>query len=89
MNYHILNYHLKKLKRAFLIWMTLISLLIKLWIDNIRFKIFQTKAIQISKVQVKRARWFTDQLVKLGSAFIKSKIRVFQIRKALLNFFKR
>ena len=71
MSYHILNNHLKKLKRAFLIWMTLISLLIKLWVDNIRFKIFQTNPIQIRRVQIKRAKWFTDQLIKLGSAFIK------------------
>ena len=71
MSYHILHYHLKKLKRASLIWITLISLLIKLWIDNIRFTIFQTKSNEKSRVQIKRARWFTNQLIKLGSAFIK------------------
>ena len=71
MSYHILHYRLKKLKRAFLIWITLISLLINLWIDNIRFKIFQTKSNEKSRVQIKRARWFTNQLIKLGSAFIK------------------
>ena len=71
MSYHILHYRLKKLKRAFLIWMTLISLLINLWIDNIRFTIFQTKNNEKSNVQIKRARWFTNQLIKLGSAFIK------------------
>ncbi|MDA9746578.1 AarF/ABC1/UbiB kinase family protein [Prochlorococcus sp. AH-736-K20] len=71
MSYHILNYRLKKLKRAILIWITLISLLIKLWIDNIRFTIFQTKSDEKSRVQIKRARWFTNQLIKLGSAFIK------------------
>ena len=43
MSYNILHYRLKKLKRAFLIWITLISLLINLWIDNIKFTIFQTK----------------------------------------------
>ncbi len=71
MNYHIVHYHLKKLKRAFLIWITLISLLINLWIDNIRFTIFQNKKNEKSRVQIKRARWFTNQLIKLGSAFIK------------------
>ncbi len=71
MSYHIFHYRLKKLKRAYLIWITLISLLIKLWIDNIRFTIFQTKRNKKSRVQIKRARWFTNQLINLGSAFIK------------------
>ena len=71
MSYHIFHYRLKKLKRAFLIWITLISLLTILWIDNIRFTIFQTKSNEKSRVQIKRARWFTNQLIKLGSAFIK------------------
>ncbi len=71
MSNHILHYRLKKLKRAFLIWITLISLLIKLWIDNIRFTIFQPKSNEKSRTQIKRARWFTNQLIKLGSAFIK------------------
>ncbi len=71
MSYHILHDYLKKLKRAYLIWITLISLLINLWIDNIRFTIFQTKSSEKSRVQIKRARWFTNQLINLGSAFIK------------------
>ena len=71
MSYQILHYRLKKLKRAFVIWIILISLLINLWIDNIRFTIFQTKNNEKSRVQIKRARWFTNQLIKLGSAFIK------------------
>ncbi len=71
MSYHVLHYLLKKLKRSFLIWITLISLLLNLWIDNIRFTIFQTKNNEKSRVQIKRARWFTNQLIKLGSAFIK------------------
>ena len=71
MSYHIFHYRLKKLKRAFLIWITLISLLTILWIDNIRFTIFQTKSNEKSRVQIKRARWFTNQLIELGSAFIK------------------
>ncbi len=71
MSYYIFHYRLKKFKRAFLIWITLISLLINLWIDNIRFTIFQTKNNKKSRVQIKRARWFTNELIKLGSAFIK------------------
>ncbi len=71
MSYHVLHYRLKKLKRSFLIWITLISLFLNLWIDNIRFTIFQTKNNEKSRVQIKRARWFTNQLIKLGSAFIK------------------
>ena len=71
MSFHILHYRLKKLKRASLIWITLISLLINLWIDNIRFSIFQNNKNEKIKVQTKRASWFTNQLIKLGSAFIK------------------
>ncbi|MBO6974988.1 MAG: AarF/ABC1/UbiB kinase family protein [Prochlorococcus marinus CUG1435] len=71
MSYNIFHYRLKKLKRALLIWITLISLLIILWIDNIRFTILRTKSNEKSRVQIKRARWFTNQLIKLGSAFIK------------------
>ncbi len=71
MSYHIFQYRLKQLKRAYLIWITLILLLINLWIDNIRFTIFQTNSNEKSRVQIKRARWFTNQLIKLGSAFIK------------------
>ncbi len=71
MSYHIFYFRLKKLKRAFIIWITLISLLINLWIDNLRFTIFNTNSNEKSRVQIKRARWFTNQLIKLGSAFIK------------------
>jgi len=71
MSFHILHYRLKKLKRAFLIWISLISLLINLWIDNIRFTILQTKNHEKSRIQIKRAKWFTNTLIKLGSAFIK------------------
>ena len=66
-----LHYRLNKLNRGFLIWITLIWLLINLWIDNIRFTILQTKSEEKSRVQIKRARWLTNQLIKLGSAFIK------------------
>ena len=55
MSNQMLHYRLKKLKRAFLIWITLISLLINLWIDNVRFTIFQTKSNQKSRVQIKNA----------------------------------
>ena len=71
MSYQILHHRLKKLKRAILIWITLILLLINLWIDNIRFTIFQANKNEKSRVQIKRARCFTNQLIKLGSAFIK------------------
>ena len=71
MSYHNIDFRLKRLKRGFLIWITLISLLINLWLDNIRFTIFQTKNNEKSRVQIKRARWFTNELIKLGSAFIK------------------
>jgi len=46
MSYHILHYRLKKLKRAFLIWITLISLLLNLWIDNIRFTISKPRTMK-------------------------------------------
>ena len=71
MSYHNIDFRLKRLKRGFLIWITLISLLINLWLDNIRFTIFQTKTSKKNRVQIKRAKWFTNQLIKLGSAFIK------------------
>ena len=71
MSYHIFYDQFIKFKRSLLIWKTLISLLINLWLDNIRFTIFQTKPNKKFKVQIKRARWFTNQLIKLGSAFIK------------------
>ena len=71
MSYYNIDFRLKKLKRGFLIWITLISLLINLWLDNIRFTIFQTESSKKSRVQIKRAKWFTNQLIKLGSAFIK------------------
>jgi len=61
----------KKFIRGFLIWKTLLLLLINLWLDNFVFKVFQTKRDQRNKVQRNRARWFTNQLIELGSAFIK------------------
>ena len=71
MIYHLFHRIIKKLKRGFLIWLSLISLLLFLWLDNLRFTFFQTNRDVKNKIQVKRARWFTNQLIKLGSAFIK------------------
>ena len=65
MSYHVLHYRLKKLKRSFLIWITLISLLLNLWIDNIRFTIVQNNNNEKNRVQIKRARWFTNQLSEM------------------------
>ena len=69
-NHKFLN-RIQKLKRALLIWKTLILLLINLWLDNLIFKVFRTNRYKKNKVQIKRARWFTNQLIDLGSAFIK------------------
>ena len=66
-----LNNRIKKLKRGFLIWKTLFLLLIILWIDSLRFSIFNTNDDKKNKIQKRRAKWFTDQLINLGSAFIK------------------
>ena len=71
MSNHIFKNRIKRIKRAFLIWKTLIFLLINLWLDNLIFKLFRTKSNKKDKVQIKRAKWFTNQLIDLGSAFIK------------------
>ncbi len=62
---------LKKIKRSLLIWKTLVLLLIALWIDNFIFKFFLKTEDKKITIQTKRARWFTEELIKLGSAFIK------------------
>ena len=62
---------LKKLKRGFLIWKTLFFLLSNLWFDNLFFKFFNTDLKKRENIQRKRAKWFTAELIKLGSAFIK------------------
>ncbi len=62
---------LKKIKRSLLIWKTLVLLLIALWIDNFIFKFFLKTEDKKITIQRKRARWFTEELIKLGSAFIK------------------
>ncbi len=69
-NYKLKN-RIKKIKRGFLIWRILILLLVNLWIDHLKFKIFRTNKDKKNKVQIKRAKWFTDKLIELGSAFIK------------------
>ena len=66
-----LKNQIKKITRGFLIWKTLIFLLVNLWLDNFVFKVFQTNREERNKVQTNRARWFTNQLIELGSAFIK------------------
>ena len=66
-----LYFQLRKLKRSFLIWKTLFLLLIGLWFDNFIFKFFLKSSAQKIHLQEKRARWFTKELIQLGSAFIK------------------
>ena len=66
-----LYFQLKKLKRSFLIWKTLCLLLIGLWFDNFIFKLFLKSSAQRIYLQKKRAKWFTKELIQLGSAFIK------------------
>ena len=71
MGNHKLKNRIKKIKRGFLIWRILILLLVNLWLDNLIFKIFRTNRDKKNKVQIKRAKWFTNKLIELGSAFIK------------------
>ena len=58
-------------KRNFIIWRSLLFLLFQLWIDSLLFKFFIKNKFRKEKIQQLRARWFTDELIKLGSAFIK------------------
>ena len=67
----ILYFKLNTLKRNFIIWRSLFFLLFQLWIDSLLFKFFIRNNIKKEKIQRIRARWFTDELIKLGSAFIK------------------
>tara|TARA_Y100001978_G_scaffold199481_1_gene213880 strand:+ start:1020 stop:2687 length:1668 start_codon:yes stop_codon:yes gene_type:complete len=71
MNQSNLNFHFKKMKRSFFIWKTLCNLLIVLWIDNFIFKFFLKSEDKKISIQRRRAKWFTEELIKLGSAFIK------------------
>ena len=67
----ILYFKFNTLKRNFIIWRSLFFLLFQLWIDSLLFKFFIRNNIKKEKIQRIRARWFTDELIKLGSAFIK------------------
>ena len=67
----ILYFKLNVLKRNLIIWRSLFFLLFQLWIDSLLFKFFIRNNIKKEKIQRIRARWFTDELIKLGSAFIK------------------
>ena len=67
----ILYFKFNVLKRNLIIWRSLFFLLFQLWIDSLLFKFFIRNNIKKEKIQRIRARWFTDELIKLGSAFIK------------------
>ena len=67
----ILFFKFNALKRNLIIWRSLFFLLFQLWIDSLLFKFFIRNNIKKEKIQRKRARWFTAELIKLGSAFIK------------------
>jgi len=71
MTNRMVNTELKKIKRAFLIWTNLFLLLLTLWLDSLKFKLFRTTSEKKNKIQIKRAKWFTNKLIELGSAFIK------------------
>ena len=62
---------IKKFKRSLLIWKTLFLLLVYLWLDNLFIKLFSPNKNKKESIQKRRARWFTNELIKLGSAFIK------------------
>ena len=62
---------LKKVKRSLLIWKTLFLLLVFLWFDNLFIQLFSKNKYKKETIQKRRAKWFTNELIKLGSAFIK------------------
>ena len=62
---------IKRLQRSLIIWKTLFTLLIFLWCDNVFLKFFPNDSSKIVRNQEKRAKWFTNELINLGSAFIK------------------
>ena len=66
-----LHLFLKKVKRSFLIWKTLFLLILFLWLDNIFIKLISLNTNKKEAIQKSRAKWFTKELIKLGSAFIK------------------
>jgi len=63
--------NIKRIKRSFLIWKTLFLLLINLWFDRLFSKLFLRDLNKQENIQRIRAKWFTGELIKLGSAFIK------------------
>ena len=62
---------LKKVKRSLLIWKTLFLLLVFLWFDNLFLNLFSFDNCKRESFQKRRAKWLTNELIKLGSAFIK------------------
>ena len=68
---NIFTNFLKKVQRSCLIWKSLLLLIIFLWFDNIYFKFSPNNFSKRIKTQQRRAKWFTNQLIQLGSAFIK------------------
>ncbi len=62
---------INKIKRSLLIWKTLFFLLFFLWFDNLFLKFFSHHKSKRENFQRRRAKWFTNELIKLGSAFIK------------------
>ena len=66
-----LHLFFKKVIRSFLIWKTLFLLILFLWLDNIFIKLISLNTNKKEAIQKSRAKWFTKELIKLGSAFIK------------------
>ena len=67
----LVHENIKKFLRPLIIWKTLFLLLINLWLDNLRIKFLPLNDNKRLNIQSKRAKWFTNQLLELGSAFIK------------------
>ena len=67
----IFYFKFNTLKRNFIIWRSLFFLLCQLWFDSLLFKLIIKNDFRKEKIQRLRARWFTDELINLGSAFIK------------------
>ena len=62
---------IKKLRRSLLIWKTIFLLIVFLWFDNLYTNLFMPPKSKTESIQKRRAKWFTNELIKLGSAFIK------------------
>ncbi len=65
------SYHFKAFKRGLIIWRTLFLFLFFLWADNLYLKFFSINSSQKYEIEKKRAKWLTNQFIRLGSAFIK------------------